>query len=103
MDTAVSFANAARTREPEGGGPMLGLASAVAFAAAGTALACSLLARKRRLSVLAQVCLGAVAGCAAVVTWQQRQQEMDAARHLIDHVHEVRDARWLKKHPVAYG
>jgi len=103
MDTAVTFANTARSKEPEGGAPLLGLASVVAFAAAGTALACSLLARKRRLSVLGQVCLGAVAGCAAVVTWKQRQEEMEAARHLMDHVHVVRDARWLKKNPVAYG
>jgi hypothetical protein len=44
-----------------------------------------------------------LAGCAGVVTWRKRQEEIEAARHLIDHVHEVRDARWLKKHPVAYG
>jgi hypothetical protein len=81
----------------------LGLASAVAFAAAGSLLGYSLLSRKRRVPVSGQLLLGVLAGCAGMVTWKKRQQEMDAARHLMDHVHEVRDTRWLKKHPVAYG
>jgi 2-keto-4-pentenoate hydratase/2-oxohepta-3-ene-1,7-dioic acid hydratase in catechol pathway len=29
--------------------------------------------------------------------------QMAVARNLVNHVHEMRDARWLKKHPVAYG
>jgi hypothetical protein len=102
MDTAVRFANAARSSEPEDGIPLLGLASAVAFAAAGSVLGYSLLC-KRRLPVPGQVILGLVAGCAAAVAWHERQEELDAARHLIEHVHEVRDTRWLMKNPVAYG
>jgi hypothetical protein len=38
-----------------------------------------------------------------VLVWKRRQEELSAARHLMAHIHEVRDARWLKKHPIAYG
>jgi hypothetical protein len=66
-------------------------------------LGLSLLARRRWLPVPFQLGLGVLAGCAAVVTWSQRQEEIAAARQLVHHAHEVRDARWLRKNPVAYG
>ncbi len=102
MDSAVVSINA-NTSTTCQGDVFLGLASAVAFAAAGTLLGYSLLSKKRRVPVSGQLLLGVLAGCAGMVTWKKRQQEIDAARHLMDHVHEVRDTRWLKKHPVAYG
>ena len=106
MGAAVRFARdfAGRDKRREDDeAPVLGLASAVAVAAAGGLLGLSLLTRRGRLAALYQFGLGVVAGCAGVVTWQKRQQEMEAARHFVEHVHEVRDARWLKKHPIAYG
>ena len=75
---------------------------AVVCAAAGSWLGFSL-SSSAALPVAGQLFLGVLAGCAGVVTWKKRQEELKAAHHLIDHVHEVRDARWLKKHPVAYG
>jgi uncharacterized membrane protein YqjE len=84
--------------------PIVALASAFAGAAAASLLAWTFLpARKRRASIAGQVSLGLLAACAAAIVWQQRQQERNAARHLFSHIHEVRDARWLKKHPIAYG
>jgi hypothetical protein len=84
--------------------PVLALASAVACAAAATLLAWSFFpGKRRRASISGQVSLGALAACAAFVVWQKRQEEASAARHLITHIHEVRDTRWLKKHPIAYG
>jgi hypothetical protein len=58
---------------------------------------------KRRVSIAGQLSLGVMAACAAVVIWSKRQEEASAARHLFTHIHEVRDARWLKKNPIAYG
>jgi hypothetical protein len=84
--------------------PVVGLASALTFAAAASLLVWSLIpGRKRRASIVGQVSLGVLAAGAAVVVWNQRQEEAAAARNLFDHIHEVRDARWLKKHPIAYG
>ena len=83
--------------------PVIGLASALTLAASGGVLAYSLLSRKRRLSIPGQLCLGVVAGCAAMVTWQKRQEEAEAARRLLDRIHDAQDARWLKKHPIAYA
>jgi hypothetical protein len=100
METAVRSANGSPASADAA---LVGLMSAVACAAAGSWLGFSFLSRKRRLPVAGQVFLGVLAGCAGVMTWKKRQAEMDAAHHLIDHVHEVRDARWLKKNPVAYG
>jgi hypothetical protein len=106
MET-VPFANPDARKALQAEVPVLGVASAVAFAAAGSvlglSLGVSLLARKRWLSVPFQLGLGVLAGCAAVVTWTQRQEEIAAARQLVHHAHEVRDARWLRKNPVAYG
>jgi len=102
MET-VPFANPSARKAPQADVPVLGLASAVAFAAAGGLLGFSLLARRRWLSVPFQLGLGVLAGCAAVVTWSSRQEEMAAARQLVHHANEVRDARWLRKNPVAYG
>jgi len=102
MET-MTFANSAAHKEVQATVPVLGLASAVAFAAAGSVLGLSLLARRRWLPVPFQLGLGVLAGCAAVVTWSQRQEEIAAARQLVHHAHEVRDARWLRKNPVAYG
>jgi len=84
-------------------GPALALASTLAFAAAGTLLGYSLIAKKRRIPVSVKILLGLVAGGAGALTWSRREQELATARHLIGRVHDVRDARWLKKHPVAYG
>ncbi|HEY4379748.1 MAG TPA: hypothetical protein VGN01_05340 [Acidobacteriaceae bacterium] len=103
METAVTSANVGQGQCSNEAEALVGLVSAVACAAAGSWLGFSLLSRKRRLPVAGQLILGALAGCAGVVTWKNRQAEAEAARHLVDHVHEVRDARWLKKHPVAYG
>jgi high-affinity Fe2+/Pb2+ permease len=102
MQTAVTSAdaNAATTANY---GALVGLVSAVAFAAAGTWLGYSLFSRKRTLPVAGQVLLGALAGCAGVMTWTKREEEAEAARHLAHHVHEVRDVRWIRKNPVAYG
>jgi hypothetical protein len=99
----LTFANPSAPEAAQTEVPVLGLASAVAFAAAGSVLGLSLLARKRWLPVPFQLGLGVLAGCAAVVTWSQRQEEMAAARQLVQHAHEARDARWLRKNPVAYG
>lgn len=84
-------------------GSVVGLASAVTLAAAGSVLGYSLLSRKRRVPVPVQLVLGLVAGGAGVMTWRKRQEELAAARQFMDHVHDVRDKRWLKRHPVAYG
>jgi hypothetical protein len=81
--------------------PVVVLASAAAIAAGGL-LACSLRG-KRRTSLSGQVCLGLLAGCAAAVIWNRRREEASAARHLMAQIHDVCDARWLKKHPIAYG
>jgi 3-keto-L-gulonate-6-phosphate decarboxylase len=83
---------------------MLAVASTLALAAAGTLFACSLFPTgKRRLSVSSQLCLGALVACAGAWTWKNRQQEVDAARHIVAHVNQARDARWLRKNPIAYA
>ena len=102
MDTAVVSTHANRSRAKQDEIPLLGLASAIALAATGSLLGYSLFSKKRRLPISGQICLGVMAGCAGVMTWKKRQEEIEAAHHLIDHVHEVRDARWLKKNPVEY-
>jgi 4-hydroxybenzoate polyprenyltransferase len=83
--------------------PLAALASVAILAAAGTLLAYSLLPRRKRPPIPGQLGLGLIAACAAAVIWNQRQEEADAARHLMSHIHEVRVTRWLKKHPIAYG
>jgi hypothetical protein len=99
MDTAVRGGSMTAGNDV----PVMGVASAVVLAAAGSLLGYSLLARKRRLPASGKVLLGVVAGIAGVGMWVKRQEEVDAARRVMGRVHEVRDARWLKKHPVAYG
>ena len=79
------------------------VASTLAFAAAGSLLGYSFFAPKERRSVSGQVCLGVLVLCAGVVTWQKRQEEAEAARRLVHHVKGARDARWLRKNPVAYA
>jgi hypothetical protein len=103
METAVATENQNGKCAGCECGSVVGLASAVTFAAAGTLLSYSLLARRRRIPVPVQLLLGLVAGGAGVMTWRKRQEELAAARQFMDHVHDVRDKRWLKKHPVAYG
>jgi hypothetical protein len=103
METAVTTENRNEACAQCNCGSVVGLASAVTFAAAGSLLGYSLLARNRRIPVPVQVLLGLVAGGAGVMTWRKRQEELAAAREFMDHVHDVRDKRWLKKHPVAYG
>lgn len=84
--------------------PILALASTFVLAAAGTWLACSLFpARRRSISRSTQLCLGVAVACAGAITWNNRQEEVDAARDLVDHVNLARDARWLRKNPIAYA
>ena len=91
------------SKEPEAI-PVVALASSLAFLAAASLLVWSLFpARKRNASIVGQVALGVLAGSAATVLWSKRQEEAAAAHHLMHHIHEVRDTRWLKKHPIAYG
>jgi hypothetical protein len=103
MTTAASNGDASGLRAVRSDVPVVSVASAVALAAAGSLLGYSLFAKKRRLPASGKVLLGVVAGFAGLGMWVKRQEEMDAARRVMGHVHEVRDARWLKKHPVAYG
>lgn len=104
MDSAETSAEAITSKAPQTDVPVVALASAVACAAAVSLLAWSLFpTRKRQTSVSGQVSLGVLAACAAVVVWKKREEEASAARHLITHIHEVRDTRWLKKNPIAYG
>ncbi len=104
MDTAEVFAQGIASNKPEDGIPVVALASTLACAAAASLLAWSLFpSRRRRASISGQVSLGLLAACAAVVVWQKRKEEATAARHLFTHLNEVRDARWLKRHPIAYG
>jgi hypothetical protein len=103
MGTAVVSINGNSSGAEQCEVPLLGLASAIAFGVAGSLLGYSFFSRKRRLPISGQICLGVLAGCAGVVTWMKREEEMEAAHHVIHHVHEVRDARWLRKNPVAYG
>jgi hypothetical protein len=103
MHTDVSSTNAA-PNPPQCAVPLIAVASTLALAAAGTLLVCSLFpSKKRRLSISSQVCLGALVACAGALTWKNRQQEVDAARHLVAHVNQARDARWLRKNPIAYA
>ena len=83
--------------------PLAGLASAVAFVAAGSLLGYSLFSKKRRVPVSAQIGLGVLAGCAGVVIWKDRQGEALAARQFIGHINDKRDAHWLKRHPITYA
>jgi hypothetical protein len=95
---------ATTSKVPQNGVPVVGLASAVACVAAASLLAWSFLpSKKRRTPIAGQVSLGLLSACAAVVVWKKREQEANAARHLMTHIHEVRDTRWLKKNPIAYG
>jgi hypothetical protein len=104
MDWPETSAHATTPNPPQDSVPVVGLASVLTFAAAASLLVWSLVpGRKRRPSIVGQVSLGVLAAGAAVVIWNQRQEEAAAARHLFTHIHEVRDARWLKKHPIAYG
>jgi hypothetical protein len=104
MDWPETSAHATTPNPLEDSVPVVGLASALTFAAAASLLVWSLFTgRKNRSSIVGQVSLGVLAAGAAVVVWNQRQQESAAAHHLFTHIHEVRDARWLKKHPIAYG
>jgi uncharacterized membrane protein YqjE len=97
-------ASAHETTQADPAVPVVALASALAFVAAASLLVWSLFpSRKRTAAITGQVALGVLAGSTAVVVWNRRQEEADAARHLMTHIHEVRDTRWLKKHPIAYG
>ena len=103
MDFAEPSAQEFSSKEPEGI-PVVALASSLAFVAAASLLVWSLFpARKRNAAIAGQVALGVLAGSTAVVVWNKRKEEAAAAHHLMDHIHEVRDTRWLKKHPIAYG
>ena len=104
----MEFAEASAPRTPAQSSsdsvPVVALASAVACAAAVSLLVWSLIpSRKRSAFITGQVALGVLAGSAAVVVWNRREEEAAAAHLLMTHIHEVRDTRWLKKHPIAYG
>jgi uncharacterized membrane protein YqjE len=104
MDSAETSAQGTTSKAPQEGVPVVALASAVACVAAASLLAWSLFpSRRRRAPISGQVSLGVLAACAAVVVWNKRQEEASATRHLITHLHEVQDTRWLKKNPIAYG
>jgi hypothetical protein len=104
MNSAETSTQGTTSKASQEGVPVVALASAVACAAAASLLAWSLFpAKKRRTSISGQVSLGVLTACAAVVVWKKREEEASAARHLIKHIHEVRDTRWLKKNPIAYG
>ncbi len=59
--------------------------------------------RKRLLSSASQVGLAVLVACAGAVMWARRQEEAVAVRHLGAHIGQVRDARWLKRHPIDFG
>ncbi len=102
MDTQFAPAPASKTAQDEV--PVVGLASAVAVAAATSLLGFSMLpGGKRRLSLSSQVGLGILAACAAALVWIERQEEANAARRLLTHIDHVRDDRWLRKHPIDFG
>ena len=104
MDWAEPSAKGTTSNPPQESVPVVGLASALTFAAAASLLVYSLFpSRRRRAPISGQVSLGVLAASAAVLVWKRRQEELSVARHLMTHIHEVRDARWLKKHPIAYG
>jgi hypothetical protein len=104
MDTDLRSTNANAPNPPQSAVPLLALASTFALAAAGTWLVCSLFpVGKQRLSRSSQLCLGVMVACAGAMTWQNRQEEIAAARHLAAHVNHARDARWLRKNPIAYA
>ena len=104
MQTDVRSTNAHAPNPPQSAVPLLALASTFALAAAGTWLVCALFpVGKRRLSRSSQLCLGVMVACAGAMTWQNRQEEIAAARHLAAHVNHARDARWLRKNPIAYA
>ena len=103
MDAAVRQENVGASKTAQCGVPVIALASTVAFAAAGSLLGYSFFAPKDRRSVAGQLCLGLLVLCAGAVTWQKRQEEAEAARRLLHHVKGARDARWLRKNPIAYA
>jgi hypothetical protein len=104
MNTPETLAEGTSPKAPDDGLPLIALASAATLAGTATLLVASLFpGRNRRASLVGQVCLGALAAGVAAVVWNKRQEEIAAARHLMTHIHEVRDTRWLKKHPIAYG
>jgi hypothetical protein len=103
METAVQFAKAHGSKTPPAELPIAALVSAVAVAAAGGLLGYSLLPAKKRPTISSQLGFGVLAVCAAAVLWIERREEAAAAHHLVKHVHEVRDAHWLKRHPINFG
>jgi hypothetical protein len=103
MDAALSQESINAGKASDQCVPMVALASTVAFAAAGSLLGFSLFAPKRFRSVPGQLALGLLVVCAAAVTWQKREEEAEAARLLMHRMRDARDARWLRKNPIAYA
>ena len=104
MQIVEEFAIESEPRAVQDEVPVVGLASAVAVAAATSLLGFSMLpGGKRRLSMSSQVGLGVLALCAAALVWIERQEEAAAARRLMAHIDHVRDDRWLRKHPIDFG
>jgi|HubBroStandDraft_6_1064221.scaffolds.fasta_scaffold2247414_1 hypothetical protein len=104
MEIIEEFAIETGSKPARADVPVVGLASAVAVAAATSLLGFSMLpAGKRRLSISSQVGLGVLAICAAALVWIERQEEAAVARRLITHIDHVRDDRWLRKNPIDFG
>ena len=103
MATATRYDSASASKAQQCDVPVVAVAATLALAAAGSLLGYSLMAPRRRRSFPGQLCLGAVMACAGVVTWKKRQQEAAAAHHVLTRMRKASDARWLKKHPIAYA
>jgi hypothetical protein len=70
--------------------------------AIGVLAACSKRSRKVHHAVLGGL-VGSVVGFGGGVAWASRGVTGAAARGAVDKVNTVRDARWLRKNPIAYA
>ena len=68
----------------------------------GVLAAYSKSSRKTRRAVLGGL-VGSVVGFGGGVAWASRRVTGAAARRAIGEVNTVRDARWLRKNPIAYA
>lgn len=81
--------------------------SALGLAAigAGVGVLCSYLGNKRKLSgeSVAFGVLGGVAGLLVGLGWSTRHLTKGAATGAMKHMSNVRDERWLERHPIDYA
>ena len=104
MDTAVNFPNVPGSKTTQDSVPALALASAVVTAAAGSLLGFSFLpGGKRRVSNTTRLGLSVLIACAGIVLWAKREEEAEAARHLLHYIGDKRDERWLRHNPIDFG